>query len=199
MVIGLLLILTVVAYFIWWRLPVLINRRGDIEFGTGLIAKIEQYKQQHGLPETNDWKTLKQFGFKQRGDLFIPDYQKLNDTAYQLVYLEGFDGPYLLWNSYDKKWQKAMVTHFPDQPKEEDVVSLVEQTKLYRNEAKLIDSLSSGKRGLKMIVTLNDTARNIYLVKVSEDNGTNLVTYFNFLVDGNKMTILNPTGKLEGQ
>src|SRR5579875_4180562 len=106
LIFGLPLLLTIAGYFIWWSLPVSINRRGDIEFGNERIAKVEQYKQQLGLPETNNWKTLKQLGFKQRGDLLIPDYQKLNDTAYQLVYLEGFDGPYLLWNSYDKKWQK---------------------------------------------------------------------------------------------
>jgi len=115
------------------------------------------------------------------------------------VYLEGFDGPYLLWNSYDKKWQKSMVSHFPEHPKEEDVVSLVEQTKLYRDQAKLIDSLSSGKRDLSMFVTLSDTVKNICHVRVSEDNGSSLVTYFNFMVDANKMVILNPTGKLEGQ
>jgi len=197
--VALLLVLIIASYFVWWILPVTINRRSDIEFGNERIAKIEGYKQKHGLPETNDWRTLKQLGFKQRGDLLIPDYQKLNDTAYQLVYLEGFDGPYLLWNTYDKTWQKTMVTNFPNQPKEEDVVSLVEQTKLYRDKAKLIDSLSSGIRGLTMNVTLCDTVRKIYLVKVSEDNGNNLVTYLNFLVDANKMTILNPTGKLEGQ
>ncbi len=82
---------------------------------------------------------------------------------------------------------------------EEDVVSLVEQSKLYLDKRKLIDSLSSGKRGLSMIVTLNDTAKNIYLVKVSENNKDSLVTCFNFLVDANKMVILNPTGKLKAQ
>ena len=82
---------------------------------------------------------------------------------------------------------------------EEDVVSLVEQSKLYLDKRKLIDSLSSGKRGLSMIVTINDTAKNIYLVKVSEDNKDSLVTCFNFLVYANKMAILNLTGKLKAQ
>src|SRR5579875_2927833 len=95
LIVGLLLILTIASYFFWWSLPVAINRSSDIEFGNERIAKLEQFKQQHGLPETNDWKTLKQLGFKQHGDMLIPDYQKLNDTVYQLVYLEGFDGPYL--------------------------------------------------------------------------------------------------------
>lgn len=199
LIFGLLLLLTIGGYFIWWSLPVSINRRSDIEFGNELIAKVEQHKQKHGLPENNDWETLKQLGFKQKDDLLIPDYEKLNDTAYQLVYLEGFDGPYLLWNTYDKKWEKSMVKYFPEHSKEEDVVGLVEQTNLYKDQSKLIDSLSAGKRSLKMLVTLSDTTKNIYLVKVSEDNGSNLVTYFNFLVDANKMTILNPTGKLEEQ
>lgn len=112
LIIGLFLFLTILGYFIWWSLPVTINRRSDINFGNELITKIDEYKKQHGLPETNDWQTLKQLGFKQRGDLLIPDYQKLNDTTFELVYLDGFDGPYLLWNSHDKQWKKAMLTHF---------------------------------------------------------------------------------------
>jgi hypothetical protein len=68
-----------------------------------------------------------------------------------------------------------------------------------KDEIKLIDSLSSGQRHVTLLPTLEDTVKNIYLIKVGEDNGTNLVTYFNFFVDANTMTILNPTGKLEGQ
>ncbi|MES2430456.1 MAG: hypothetical protein V4556_05925 [Bacteroidota bacterium] len=198
-IVGLTSLLTIIVFFVWSNLPVTINRRSDIKFGNQLINNINNYKKQHGLPQTDDWTTLKKLGFKFRGDLVIPDYQKLNDTAFELVYLEGFDGPYLLWNSFDKKWEKSFLTHFKDNHIEEDVVSLIEQSTIYRDRSKLIDSLSSGQRGLSLIVFLQDTVKNIYLVKGSEDNGTSLVTHFNYLVDANKMTILNPTGKLEGQ
>ncbi len=199
LLIGLLILLTIPVYFIWWRLPVAINRYSDIKLGNELINKINHYKKGYGLPETNDWRTLIKLGFKQREYLIIPYYNKINDTTFELLYLEGIDGPYLQWNSNDKKWKNAMPTHFRNSHLEEDVVSLIEETKLYQYEAKLIDSLSSGKRGLDMIVTLNDTSKNIYLVKVCEDNENSLVTYFNFFIDANKMKILNPTGKLDGQ
>ncbi|WP_428225183.1 hypothetical protein [Flavobacterium sp.] len=197
--IGLIILLIIVGFIIWWKLPVSINRHNDIKFGNKIINSIEHYREKNRLPETNEWNKLIELGFKQRGDLLIPDYQKLNDTAYQLVYLESFDGPYLNWNSFDKEWKNSMLTHFKDNHTEEDIVSLIEQSKLYLDKEKLIDSLSNGKRNLSLSVSLDDTIKNIYIVKVFEDNGSNLVTHFNILVDANKMKILNPTGKLEGQ
>ena len=192
-----LIVLTIGAFIVWWNLPVTINRRSDIAFGNSLIKKIEQYKRQHGLPETTDWKTLKELGFIDKGDFFVPDYQKINDTIFELTYLEGFDGPYLLWNSKERHWNKAMPT-IPDNTVDK-ILNLVEQQKIVKDQIKLIDSLSFGRRHITILPTLDDTINKIYLVQVGEDNGTNLVTYYNFLVDANKMTILNPAGKLEGQ
>lgn len=81
----------------------------------------------------------------------------------------------------------------------DSVLDLVEKLKIVKDQIKLIDSLSKGQRHISLVPTLDDTTKNIYLVKVGEDNGTNLVTYFNFLVDANSMTIINADGKLEGQ
>lgn len=197
-IIGLFFLLTIAGFLIWWHLPVTINRHSDIKFGNQLIKNIDTYETQHGLPKTNDWAILKTLGFKDNGDFFVPDYQKINDTTYELTYIEGFDGPYLLWNSNDRRWKKAMPT-LSTENTEEKVLNLVEQQKIVKDEIKLIDSLSSGQRHITLLPTLDDTAKNIYLIRVGEDNGTTLVTYFNFLVDANTMTILNPTGKLEGQ
>ena len=197
-IVVLFFLLTIAGFFIWWHLPVKINRHSDIDFGNQLIKKIDAYRKQHKLPETNDWQMLKILGFKDKGDFLVPDYQKINDTTYELTYVEGSDGPYLLWNSNDRLWKKAMPTLSTDNT-EEKVLNLVEKQKIVKDEIKLIDSLSSGQRHITLLPTLEDTVKNIYLIKVGEDNGTNLVTYFNFLVDANTMTILNPTGKLEGQ
>lgn len=81
----------------------------------------------------------------------------------------------------------------------EKVVDLVAEQKIVKDQIKLIDSLSKGQRHISLIPTLDNKTKNIYLVKVSEDNGMNYVTYFNFLVDANSMTIINADGKLEGQ
>ena len=79
------------------------------------------------------------------------------------------------------------------------VLDLVAGQKIVKDQIKLIDSLSKSQRRISFVPTLDDTTKNIYLVKVGEDNGTNLVTYFNFFVDANSMTIINPNGKLDGQ
>lgn len=76
------------------------------------------------------------------------------------------------------------------------VLDLVERQKIVKDQIKLIDSLSNGQRHISFVPTLDDTTKNIYLVKVAEDNGTNFVSYFNFLVDANTMTIINADGKL---
>lgn len=113
-VIGLLFLLTTILYVIWLTLPVSINRYTDIKFGDGVIEKIEDYRKTNGrLPETDDWLTLKTLGFRDKVDFLVPEYQKLNDDNYELRYIEGFDGPYLLWNSKDKIWKEDMPT-FPD-------------------------------------------------------------------------------------
>lgn len=193
-----IIVLTIGGFFIWWSLPVTINRRIDIALGDSLINKIERYKKQYGLPETRDWKTLKELGFKDKGDFFIPEYQKIDDTTFELTFVEGFDGPYLLWNSIGRKWEKANPTYQTDNT-EQKVLKVVEQQKVVKDQIKLIDSLSSGQRHITLLPVLDDTSKNIYLVNVGEDNGIALVTYYNFLVNANTMTILNPTGKLEGQ
>ncbi len=81
----------------------------------------------------------------------------------------------------------------------EKVLDLVGEQKIVKDQIKLIDSLSRSQRHISLVPTLDDITKNIYLVKVVEDNGTNLLTYFNFLVDANSMTIINTDGKLEGQ
>lgn len=81
----------------------------------------------------------------------------------------------------------------------EKVLDLVEEQQLVKDQIKLIDSLSKSQRHISLVPTLDDTSQNIYLVKVGENNGMNLVTFYNFLVDANSMTIINPDGKIDGQ
>lgn len=82
---------------------------------------------------------------------------------------------------------------YANQHIEENVVSLVEQTDLYLNEIKL-----NGYHQ-RMHVSLKDSVRNIYLVKLTEDLGDSSKMLANFLVDANRMVILNPDGKLQNK
>lgn len=97
----------IILYIIWLCLPFKINRYSDIKLGNKIISQIEDYRKVNGLPESNDWEILKKFDFIDHSNFLEPEYEKLNDNEYQLVFVEGFDGPYLLWNSIEKEWKIA--------------------------------------------------------------------------------------------
>jgi hypothetical protein len=44
-------------------------------------------------------KTLKRLGFNLEDSVSYLSYATDNNGNFELAYLEGFDGPYLLWNS----------------------------------------------------------------------------------------------------
>lgn len=100
-----ILILIVLSITVYWNLPIEVTRKSDIKLGNELIEKIEIYKKSNGkLPETNDWQTLEKLGFRMEDLGTRPSYVKDSTHNYELSYPEGFDGPYLLWNSQEKKW-----------------------------------------------------------------------------------------------
>jgi hypothetical protein len=91
---------------VYLKLPFEITRKSDIKFGNELIQKIENYKNDYfQLPPDNDWELLKKLGFKMEMSGTKPGYTKINDDEYELTYFEGFDGPYLLYNSKEKMWK----------------------------------------------------------------------------------------------
>lgn len=95
----------VLCAVVYVNLPVEVTRRADIMHGNQLIDNVEQYRREHHrLPDTEDWKTLGQLSFRLEELGTRPDYAKIDDENFEIVYLEGFDGPYLMWNSKDKMW-----------------------------------------------------------------------------------------------
>jgi len=103
--IGFLIFGTIILLVIWFNLPPTVNRIRDIKLGNRIIKKIDEFKITKELPDRHDWETLRQFGFEIDGDVWTPQYEKINDDTYELVFVEGFDGPYLLWNSKERKWK----------------------------------------------------------------------------------------------
>ena len=115
---GIALITMIGWYILWWNLPLRINRYADIDLGNQLIHNIEIYKNQHGkLPTPGDWEALKRLGFQFEDEVVTPEYQSVNDSTYELIFVEGFDGPYLLWNSQEKNWKIDRPT-IPEQLKD---------------------------------------------------------------------------------
>jgi hypothetical protein len=99
-------------YFIYWKLPFTVNRSSDIKLGEKIIKNIENYNATNVLPDNDDWKTLRGFGFRDKIDFLQPEYRRVDKETFELIYVESFDGPYLMWNSTEKKWKEGYPT-FP--------------------------------------------------------------------------------------
>jgi len=164
---GLGIIVLVILYLIWIKLPITINRHSDISLGNKIISQIESYRRTNGLPESNDWKTLKKFGFIDHLDFLEPEYQKINDSNYQLIFIEGFDGPYLMWTSIDKKW-KIDQPLFPDSWMENksDNREVIESKKIWSVE---FDTISSNFY-MKEINSLESRTLNQVIKKLNGEN-----------------------------
>ena len=109
-----LTILIILFGLIYFNLPTEITRKSDIEFGNKIVENIKEYQKLNNTsPESDNWETLAKFGFINEMLGTKPAYEKINDNEFELIYLEGFDGPYLLYNSKSKKWK----VDFPKIPK----------------------------------------------------------------------------------
>lgn len=103
----------VLGFFIYKNFPLEMIRKTDVALGNNIIQKIEQYKLNHNrLPTEDDWKTLEKLGFEIKDLGTHPSYTKNIQGTYEIAFLEGFDGPYLIWNSIDKKWKIDFPTIF---------------------------------------------------------------------------------------
>lgn len=120
-----ILIISIISLAIYWNLPFEITRKSDIKFGNELIKNIETYKiENNNLPKNGDWKTLEKLGFKIEILGTKPDYETNQNGEFEIVFLEGFDGPYLMWNSKEKKWKIDFPTIFTQTNKNENKTNL---------------------------------------------------------------------------
>jgi len=111
-IVGFSLLALVVLYLIWIKLPVKYNRISDIRKGNLIIIQIENYHREYGdLPKEQDWETLKTMEFDTSGLFLQPVYSKINDSTFELIFVEGFDPPYLLWDSKEKEWKMGNPTY----------------------------------------------------------------------------------------
>jgi hypothetical protein len=101
-----------IAGLLWLSLPVSVIRYADTRRGEELSFRLEEYQRKHkSLPLDSDWHTLRQIGFTNAEiERAYPEYVKLDSTTYQLVFVKGFDGPYLMWNSSGRKWKNSFLT-----------------------------------------------------------------------------------------
>ncbi len=71
-----------------------------------IIAAVENYRETHGrLPDPRDHKVMKDLGFKLRAG-WHPDYEVGENGRYRITILEGFDGPYWIYDSFSDVWHR---------------------------------------------------------------------------------------------
>lgn len=110
-----LIIILLLGLIIWFKLPFEYKYKAEINYGNSLVKNIEQYKiENKKLPEEGDWETIKElnFDFNELGTT-SPEYVLINENEFELVFVEGFDPPYLFYNSKEEKWKYD----FPSVPK----------------------------------------------------------------------------------
>lgn len=102
--IGIISCITIIYAYL--NLPLEWRRHKDIQLAQTLSQNIEQYRQQHAhLPVENNSQILKQLGFRHHKDTgWQPNYRKLDETHYQIIYKDGYEPPYLNWDSRNQKW-----------------------------------------------------------------------------------------------
>lgn len=100
-----LVALLMISVTVYWNLPIEITRKSDIEKGNKIIQNIKGYEKKFDrLPENSDYKALENLGLHHEDSRVYLDYKTDNKGNFELTYLDGFDGPYLLWNSQEGKW-----------------------------------------------------------------------------------------------
>ena len=137
-----IIIFIVIGFLVYWNLPIEITRKSDITLGNTLIKNIEKYKLDHNkLPTEDDWKTLEELGFNTQSLGTKPNYIVDLKGNYEITFLEGFDGPYLLWNSIDKKWKIDFPRIFSNSVKTDSAIFKVNQILFIRPSEEKFESL----------------------------------------------------------
>lgn len=97
----------IVLLFIWFNLPNSIIYYSEIKAGNQFAENLKNYKFKYGkLPENNNWDTLIKLNPLKPYETFYPEYRKIDENNFELVYVEGFDPPYLKYDTKEKKWEK---------------------------------------------------------------------------------------------
>lgn len=124
------LVLVTISFVVYRNLPFEITRKSDIKIGNKLIENINSYQNKNKiLPKNDDWKTLEKLGFKIEMLGTKPSYESNQNGEYELAFLEGFDGPYLMWNSKEKRWKIDFPTIFTDNKKDYDRMNTIYENK----------------------------------------------------------------------
>ncbi|MDP4208270.1 MAG: hypothetical protein Q8928_05595 [Bacteroidota bacterium] len=106
-IIGILILTVIGLLIVWVNLPTSILYYSEIKYGNEFVENIYNYKKQHGqFPKDNSWDTLKILNPLKPYETFYPEYHIIDKDNFSLTYIEGFDPPYLQYDTKSKKWEK---------------------------------------------------------------------------------------------
>jgi hypothetical protein len=89
----------------------------------------------------------------------------------------------------------AAIIEQPDEMTIDTVIAIVRKLPNVQKLENEVETLSKNERHINYAVLYDDSTKTIYDVRVGEDNGMSIVTYFNFRVAAKTLKILNPDGK----
>lgn len=102
-----------ISFVVYRNLPIEVTRQSEIQLGNKLIENIHSYKiENNKLPDNDDVQTLEHLGFEIAEAGTKPSYICNQNGEYEIVFLKGFDGPYLMWNSKEQEWKVDAPTIF---------------------------------------------------------------------------------------
>ena len=107
------IIIIFIGVFTWINAPMEFLKRNEIKRGNELVLAIENYlANENRLPNNGEWDKLKAIGLTEKEiNTSYPEYQKIDSSTFELIYVEGFDPPYLIWNSNERKWKEGNPTY----------------------------------------------------------------------------------------
>lgn len=77
-----------------------------MKLGNEYISNILSFYDSSGfLPDSYDWNILNNLMPKEMENEWSPEYEKLDNSNFMLIYPVGFDGPYLQYSSKTKLWK----------------------------------------------------------------------------------------------
>jgi hypothetical protein len=111
--IGIGISLLILLLLVWFNLPFQLKYYEEIKAGNEFVKNIREYQVAYKmLPTEGDWNTLSKLNplTKNTGytmDNFNPDYRIIGFDQFKLTFLEGFDGPYLTYDSNTDRWKMS--------------------------------------------------------------------------------------------
>ncbi len=86
-------------------LPWNVRYWNDTWTGDRIISKIEAFRREHGrLPNSHNTEEMVPLGFEDALVDYRPEYEPVGRNAYQITYVEGLDGPNIVYSSITRQW-----------------------------------------------------------------------------------------------